>query len=58
MKRKRWKVSTHACTRFKDTPGPYGLTTLTSCVQCGRIQNWRDVYPVGRESAQGRKDVK
>lgn len=51
MKKKRWRVKTHYCAQFREDPSPYGLYRnqflVKSCVKCGRIQNWRDVYPVG-----------
>lgn len=49
MKKKRWRVKTHACVKFREHPGQYGLgPTLTVCVKCGRVKNWCDVFPVGR----------
>lgn len=47
MKKKRWKVKTHACVEFRPDVFPM-KPTLYSCVKCGRIKNWRDVFPVGR----------
>jgi len=49
MKRKRWRVKTHYCARFGEfhhTCDQCGPLVIRHCLKCGRIKNWRDIYPL------------